>query len=546
MRKQLSLLAAAGLIALGSAVPAGAAEPQYILTGQPEVFLKPYPKSGSPAPYRLGFGVSYLVPETPEDIPFDVTYRLDLSKLRGIADATLPAGSENKGCTLTGTVVVCERKQSYPIREGVAVLNLTAAQGTKGGETGEITVTGVAAGTTFAPRTAKVTVSDGPDLAVADLPLDTKPEVGEQQALRPAFTNKGTKPVKAVRLSLQASRGLDLLGRYGNCTATEQSHLSCTLEGDFQPGVTYEVSSETAIGLKANTRAFRETLDYAAHAAPAPATPGAGPLLKAVPRAAALRSADPDVNPEDNTRRVRLSVANTADLSADETVLAGKPGETVKARLGFRNNGPAWIDHSVDNPEDSGSPVAFLDVRLPEGVSVVKKSTACETRSDLPNGGIRHLCRSGISLSENAKVGFPFELKIDKAVAGAKGSVTVLGDEHGYSLPAWDRNPANNTAAVTVNTAGTSPSPSTSPSPGASQSPGTGTPTPTGSASPSASGTSTPTPAASATGNGNSTTPQGGLANTGSSVVPFAAASAAIVAAGAALFVVFRRRTGRA
>ncbi|MEV7612276.1 hypothetical protein [Streptomyces sp. NPDC089799] len=554
MRKRLSLLAAAGLIGAGAAVPAGAAGANgatgydyRLYTPYEELFLSPYKEAGNATPMRVDFAVSGDSARP----PVDAAYRVDLSGIKGIADVALPDVPANKGCLLGGAAVVCVKKGASD--QDVVSLDVTAAKGTRGDESGKITVTGRAANGTFTSGTTTVTVN-GTDLALEKLPLKADPAVGERQRLRPVIRNAGTVPLKAIEFGIYTSHGMTLEGDYGNCR-DEKWRVVCQVEGDFLPGTTYEVSPTTPLGLTANSGAFREDLFYqVGHNLEYRIPQRPKPKLELVPRPAPNALRTPDLTPGDNHHRERFTVANSADLAVRDTAVTGRPGRTVKVPLGFRNYGPGWMENPYDSNVDSRAfPGAFFDVRLPEGVSAAEAPDACrpvdEKGAELPrtSPARRYICESGQRLFWERKIDFPFELKIDEVVEGAKGSLTVGWNTWGGGAPATEVKPANNTAALTVDAVTTSPSPTTSTSPSASTGP-TPTATPTGSGTPSptssASGSATPTP--DATGDTGTPAPDGQLGNTGSSALLLGGAAAAVIAAGAALVLAVRRRTGRA
>lgn len=116
MRKHISLLAAAGLVAVGlAAAPANAADPVFTLISPAEIGLRPHPgQSGEPQKTSVDFRV-----ENPTGGEFQAptTYTVDLSPLKGIADVTLGDGSSR--CTLTAAAVTCDGRWGIsPARTG--------------------------------------------------------------------------------------------------------------------------------------------------------------------------------------------------------------------------------------------------------------------------------------------------------------------------------------------------------------------------------------------------------------------------------------------
>lgn len=549
MRKRISLLAAAGLLAVGLATtPANAAEPVFTLASPSEIGLYPHPgQSGRPQKAAVSFR---LENETGADFHHPATYTIDLSPLKGVADVALTE-EQSSGCTLSATTVTCEDSLIFEHTNWVVSLDLAAAKGVKTGTVADLTMTGATEGAAIRPTTTKVKIG-GPDLVLERAALKAKLTPGEVQPLPIVFGNAGTESVKGVALELNTTHGLGLVEQYDNCAyseddTTEQpwrrgwSTTVCTFGNEVKPGEVYELAG--ALTLEAAPHAFIEGMVYAVHGAGAQPkstqklrTPGTGKKLglKASPAKSAPFSADLD--PWNNQHDVDFSVKNTADLVAGATSVKGKAGETVKAELGFRNDGPAWIAYLR-----SGEDVALADIVIPAGAKVTKVPEACQAvtaggeRREERLGAPRYFCTTSHIVGERQKFGFPFELKIEKVLAAATGSVSVgQWSPEGSTPHEFDPKHANNKATFVINGKDTSPTPTPNP--------GTAIPAPTGSTtSPATPGTSTaPSPSASAT---TGTTPQGGLAATGASTGPVLIAGAALVAAGGAVFLVFRRRT---
>ncbi|MGW1639959.1 LPXTG cell wall anchor domain-containing protein [Streptomyces lavendulae] len=564
MRQRISLPVACGLAAAGLATaitPAFAAEPVLTLTAPAALALPLHPASGSPKPVALDVRLDY--PGTAEGLGTDVTFTVDLTKLAGVAsvrEATAGGTGQAAKCTPVASTLVCTERGVRPgSRPGVA-LEVTAAKDAKNKDSGEIRVTGAVSGATVRSAVTAVTVG-GPDLVMGEMALKGDPKPGESQPLPLAFSNRGTQSANGVVLELEASRGMELAERYDNCeyrTTRTSTTAVCAVDGEFEAGASYELAGDSPLHLKATGHARAELLGYGiypagapvkaeqaqtgADAKPAPGdqaakdpagkTPGGtgGRKLTAKKRAAALAPAlrGPDLNPADNRREFVFGVVNTADLVAEPLVVKGKAGATVKTAVAVRNQGPAW----VFEPR-SADPAAVVEVQVPPGVKVLTAPAAC--RASGTAAAPRYLCSTGSSLRESEKAEFPFELRIDKAVPDARGAITVGRSGPGGELQRhpFDPAPANNLASFTVNPTGPAPSPSA-----------TATPKPSPSASASASPSAVPsagaTPAKSSSGGGP-------LASTGSTAGVVGLAGAALVAAGGALFLAFRRRAaGRA
>ncbi|MFB6520264.1 peptidase [Streptomyces sp. NPDC056401] len=550
MRKRISLLAAAGLVAVGlAATPANAADPVFTLTSPAEIGLFPHPgQSGKPRTSTVDFRV-----ETESDEPFGnlSTYTIDLSALKGIVDVTLPK-EQFADCKLVATTLTCK---DWGIWHGspVVSLELAAAEGSKLGTVVDLTMTGSAEGATFKPATTKVKVG-GPDLVMEKAKLKAKLTPGETQPLPIVFGNTGTESVKGVALELGTTHGMGLVEQYDNCAYSEDDSESqpwnvgwgttvCTFDNEIKPGEVWEIAD--ALTLKAAPHAFNEGLIYGVHEAGSQpksaqklSTPRTGKKLGLKTRAAKAAPRTADLDPWNNQHEFDFSVKNTADLVATPTSLKGKAGETVKAGIGFRNEGPAWIAYLR-----SGEDVAMADIVIPAGAKVTKVPEFCRAATASGDyreeqlGAPRYFCPTLHVIGEKENFDFPFELKIEKVIADATGSITVGGWAPNGTRPAsWDPNHANNKAAIVINGKQITPTPA----------PTTPGPTPTASTSPSATPGESTTPSPGA-GTGNGKTPNGGLAETGAATGPVLIAGVALVAAGGAVFLAFRRRaTGRA
>ncbi|MCX5194912.1 hypothetical protein OOK31_13540 [Streptomyces sp. NBC_00249] len=578
MRQRIPLLAAAcGLAAAGlTAGPAhatGPTEPVFSLAGPAPIALTPHPATGSPQTVALAYR---LERPAASSVAFEgeFTFTVDLARIAGVATVREKAAATANGaatanrCTTpTPTTLVCTDKGP---RQGAAPgidLEAFAAAGAADGAAGQITVTGTAPGATVRPVATAIQVG-GPDLVMGAMNLKRDPNPGESQPLPLAFRNNGTQPAKGVVLELEATRGMEFVERYDNCVyraGRTSTKAVCTVEGDFEAKSSYELAGDSPLHLKATGHALTEQLGYgiypgagsrpnAGAATPeesktaesgqsgqsGQATPGGsaenkkpadGRKLTARKRAAELTPAlrGPDLNPADNRRTFDFAVRNTADFAADVLSVKGKAGTTVKAAVAVRNLGPAW----VYDPR-SEAPAAVAEVLLPKGVTATKAPAAC--RPATTGDTSRYLCATGRSVLESERIEFPFELRIDKVVPDAKGAVTVgaPGPQGAPQRHAFDPVLVNNLGLLVAN-----PTRPVTPTPG----PTGATPTPSGSAT--ASPSPSTTPSGGATPNGGSSTGSGGgrLASTGSTALLVGGAGAALVAAGGALYLAFRRRT---
>ncbi|KOU41579.1 hypothetical protein ADK55_27980 [Streptomyces sp. WM4235] len=547
MRKRISLLAACGLVAVGLATtPAHAADPAFPVSGPTALPLPVPPATGSPREESLVFTLD--VPRTGAGFGGEAVLTVDLTKVAGIATVREDAHGAKEKCTVAATALVCTVRGTLPRVE----LLVAAAKNAKNGDTGEITVTGKTDGATVTPTTTKLTVG-GPDLVMREMALKRDPRPGESQPLPLVFTNAGTHSARGVVLELETTRGMSLVEAYDNCrtrTVADITTALCSVDGDFEPGETYELAGDSPLHVKANQSAYSDRLGYGIH--PAGDQPKAaqwdgktatgkrlGVAKRAAKAAASARAVD--LNPGDNRRTFDFAVRNTADFTTAAVSLEGDSGDTLTTAFTFENKGPAWIRGAR-----AGDSAARTVIVMPDGVRVVRKPDGCTATTATGGeraeqlGAPRYVCALGDTVRENQRAVYPFDLKVEKTLVNAKGSVTV-GD-WGATAPrphAFDPNPANNTAVLVVNAQddGTGPRPTPRPSTSA------GTPSPGASATPTASASATAA-GVKGTGTGSGTTAHGSgnLASTGVTAGPIALGAAALIAAGGALYVAVRRR----
>ncbi|MEV6857714.1 peptidase [Streptomyces microflavus] len=542
-----ALLLAAGPLTVAAAAPARAADPVFTLGGPAETALHPYAEGGG-APKRSTAGITVTNPAD-EGYEGGFTLTFDLTGAAGIADVTFDPGPGVECATKGTRSAVCTGDTLAPGLSTVTGLLLGAAKGSEQGASGTIRVTGEASGATstphaapFTPFTTRVTVG-GPDLVMRKLPFDHEPTPGQKQQAPITFANRGSRDADGVVLTLRYSRGLDIPQRYSNCAYTTDETWTtarCSVEGTFEAGATYTLAAP--LTLEATTRAYRDLFVYGIQeagtvpraASAARSERGSGAVLRAVPLTKALAARGVDLEPGDNEQEAEFRTANTADFVAYGDEVSGAAGATVAVRLGFHNDGPAWIGRIR-----SGGSMAAVDFTVPQGATVISAPKGCRGvtaegayREDRKTPAPRYVCPAPTTVRDGGGLDLSFGLRIDKALIGAAGRVTVRGpglEEAG--LP-FDPKPGNDTARVVLNgQSGGGPSPS--PAPPAKGGPGAGSGK-TPSAAPGTSGTGAP----GTTGRGG-----GSLASTGSPAALTASVTAiAALTTGLALFAAARRR----
>lgn len=328
--------------------------------------------------------------------------------------------------------------------------------------------------------------------------------------------NKGTRAAEKVWVTYSVTRGLDFADVPSNCLVQhvrpydempERWTAVCAFDQAVEPGAVY--TPEKPLRVTARDRALNDELrvrvDDGAPAADDNGTPpvaGTAPAVKLIEGRPGSEGSAAVVN-------VPVTSLNTADYQVTGAALKGGVGDTVTMKVKFTNAGPAWVQPR------QGDPVVKVMITPPAGTSVVKRGHFCQAKSEVYVCGMR-------SLNEGSQETYTFELKIDKRVAGAKGSVALSTEARPF-----DPDKTNDKADITLDVTGAGPT-------GPTDSPTHGSHSPSGSAG-SAGGTST-------TGNAATTTNGASLAETGSSALPITGAAAAALLTGAGTLLIARRR----
>ncbi|MFI1931981.1 LAETG motif-containing sortase-dependent surface protein [Streptomyces sp. NPDC020330] len=394
-----------------------------------------------------------------------------------------------------------------------------------------------------------------PDLGVGTIAPIKGVQAGSAFSTPLTFLNKGTAEVPVSYVTYVVSPGLRADEMYKNCSyytipshdEMPDSHVAaCRIDQPLKPGVVY--GTEKPLSLKALDSALNDDLrvtlgvtepdpDEGDSGSTDPVQ-GTGDPLTLVEKGPAT-DADRENHPEP-AASADVTAANTADFGLTGAELEGEAGDEVTATVKFANKGPARVQGEM------GRSVATVDIRIPKGTSVVKAHGYCDavTKTHYRCGTSQSWVDAGGGES------YPFVLRIDKAVGRTTGEVSFSGQERPF-----DRNAANDTAQIVIDTG---KAPGTSGSSGSTGGTG-GTGSTGGSSSTGGSGSTsgtggtggTGTTGGSADAGGSATggaTPQttggGNLAATGSdSTVPLAGMAAAAVAAGGGIVWAVRRRS---
>ncbi|MEU0131869.1 LPXTG cell wall anchor domain-containing protein [Streptomyces sp. NPDC006289] len=348
-----------------------------------------------------------------------------------------------------------------------------------------------------------------PELVVGGIEPISGVHPGSSFGLPVTVANKGAGTADKVWVSYAVTRGLDFTEIPSNCLSQqvwsydempERWFAVCAFDQAVEPGVVY--TPEKPLRIKARDRALNDQLRVqVGDVDPGADENGTAPVAGTAP-AVRLVEAQPGDEASADLVEVPVTSVNTADYQVTGAALKGSVGDTVPMKVKFTNAGPAWVRIK------EGGRLLRIMVTPPAGTSVVKAQGSCKAE------GATYACGTGQqSVNEGGRETYAFELKIDKRVAGAKGSVTLSTEARPF-----DPDKSNDKADITLDVTGG----------GKDGSPG-------GSANGSDGGSSS-------SGDAGTTTNSGSLANTGSSTPPVLGAAAAVVATGAGTLLVVRRR----
>ncbi|MFD4144463.1 peptidase, partial [Streptomyces sp. NPDC058572] len=210
----------------------------------------------------------------------------------------------------------------------------------------------------------------------------------------------------------------------------------CAFDQAVEPGVVY--TPEKPLRVKALDRALNDELrvrvgdvDPGADENGTPPVAGTAPAVKLVEGQAGAEGSARIVD-------VPVTSVNTADYQVTGAALKGSVGDTVTMKVKFTNAGPAWV------LTKEGDRLVRVVITPPAGTSVVKPHGFCEAKGEAYACGT-----SQRSVNEGGRETYTFELKIDKRVAGAKGSVALSTEARPF-----DPNKANDRADITLDVTG--------------------------------------------------------------------------------------------
>jgi hypothetical protein len=462
-RALVPVLTASALLTFGAAGSASAASDQLWVYSDPyELILPGAYEDGSVPERTVALKVSHDNVENPVGAG---KISVDAAELAAFAKVTWPAN-----CTPdTAATAVCD----VPPLTGTDVvtaaeLKVGALPDAPDGATGSLRYTAVAGDLTSYPGDTRVTVGNGPDLALSQSPRQNGVTPGSSITVPATLTNNGNRTADGALLRLFASRGLDFAERPANCEYRDTevgTEALCVLDEPIAPGQSFTLTNP----LKVGANALYDRYDYSVEPYSAAAlesaragqtyTPGTGAELTPQPAQSlgtttttgTAEGSAPDLDPQDNSRSVIIHATNTADLKLAGARVEGAAGATVRADVKVKNRGPAWIASL-----GAGEPVATVDVRIPATTTVTAKPDSCYALTEAGDwreeqlGAPRYRCTTPIYLNETATHTFPFGLHIDTE-GTSRSTLTIDNDQYEPPIRSFDPNLANNSATIVVN-----------------------------------------------------------------------------------------------
>ncbi|MFI2648660.1 LPXTG cell wall anchor domain-containing protein [Micromonospora fulviviridis] len=469
-RRWLAGLGVAGAFVAASATPAFAANPTIAEVVGAEGF-------------SLYANDVIVAPDGPEkwislyslvDEPFtDYTVKVDRSAVDGFAEVQKPEGPGS--CTEAGAVLTCTVKNDAEPDLDLLSLPVLPRDGAKAGQEGQLqfTVTTPNAGT--ATFRSTVTIGEGVDLTSEPF-VNLTGTPGSTVPAPLSVGNQGKTDAEDAVLFFFGSYALAPAKRYENCEYFEDNFdeyaYACTLDATVAAGGSAKLDDSFGFAVPGDAWAPNTDYGFAIWMTPADwqafrsqvpdfgkSAKGDEGVLKLTPtapsRALARAMQQTDVDPTNNETMIQLTVKGNqkADVAANGATLDAEVGATVPVTVGFTNNGPAAINAGG---EDGIYTLAL--VTLPKGTTAVKAPEQCadaegEFGPDSGKAGAAvYACFVPGVVGSGKKAEFPFSLRVDQPGTLA-GKVELF---HGGpdETNRKDLNPANDTAKILVKASG--------------------------------------------------------------------------------------------
>ena len=445
----------------------------------------------APAPKITPLYAWITVPDQAGDVPAPIakiTVTVDTADVADIATVTSLDDfevAEEQSCATSGTVITCTLGGPFDLEPGLNLAPLLALQvvakaGAAQDADGKLEFSARFDDAPAVTTSSTVTIGEGVDLAgVISTARTVAP--GANVDAGPRVSNAGAKPVKSVVLILL---GLDpslSKDSFGNCRYGIL--VICTFDDELATGTTYELSSPLRLKIPADAAAgsraqvfggwytpsdFKEMIDVAPEfdeEAFGPKGTGAAVRLRPVPaQGAAKRAAanQVDTKPGNNATFSEFVVGGSRrpDMAAVGATVAGDPGDKVRTRVGFTNNGPGTLYYSGFTNTDPGTHIV-----VPAGVEAVAVDERCfplafdegsepDDPAEALTGASEYLCVLADGATKpKASTLFDFTFQVREQPSAEAGRVSIneefFVDEHPI-----DRDGGNDTAKIAVEISG--------------------------------------------------------------------------------------------
>ncbi|MFJ9041139.1 hypothetical protein ACIRF8_31800 [Streptomyces sp. NPDC102406] len=365
----------------------------------------------------------------------DGRVHVDASGIAAVAEIEWPSN-----CAPTGPTAVCSVPAVSNTGDADDIrLTVRAAPGAAAGARGTVrysaTATGGPDGTLTAyEQETTVSVAAGPDLTPVGVHDVEHAVLGSSLTQPVAVVNRGTEAAHGFTLEMNVPYGLDFDARRPECQYRTTgggnapiTFATCTYDTVLEPGETFALPG--GVGLAVREHAMDERFGVNV-------TLGGGAT---------------DIDTGNDSAYAAVRADNTADFRVRGATVRGAAGETVTARLRFRNTGPAWVANL-----GSGDPVASVGFVVPRGATVTgypeeecHPTTLAGEYYEGTTGAPRYACSLPIWAAPDAVRDFAFALRVDTVLPGATGAVT-LTPPYGDTFP-FDPKPGNNKAKVVLN-----------------------------------------------------------------------------------------------
>ena len=346
----------------------------------------------------------------------DVAVTIDTAKLAGVATAKL---TFDDPCEQAGTTITCtfDSLTSDRLFAGITYLTIRPEAAAKVGDEGEVSVKLTSQDQAPIVKTSKVTISEAVALEVGPI-ISKKAKPGDNFTNPLSVKNRGQNAITGVDLFFFYEAMFMVPKRYDNCeygSFAAYCHFDTTLD----PGQEYVLSEELPLRLRPEVPApgvagasfdwstpvdGRDHLDMVRATNPARGTQGSLHLVKK-PATLRAESAQTDTSFGSDSQTVIITVegTNLSDVSAVGGEVRGAVGSTVTAKVGVRNLGPAYASGIT-------KPAAVVTFTPPTGTTVMTVPAGC-AKADAG-----YVCETAVHpLEVNEAATWDFGLRIDAA-----------------------------------------------------------------------------------------------------------------------------------